>query len=366
MKRREFLTTVMAISIVAAAFFNLLLHAETTLVPTKNDTVKLRFKEDGTFKIAQITDPHFGILYPTVPNNDKDSIKLIAEIIEIENPQLVVYTGDIIVGGDIYKGWDDILRPCIESKTPWAVVLGNHDDEAGVNRKQIIDYLKNKPYSVTEPGPENITGVGNYVLEILNGEKVAFLLYCLDSNAYSPIKEVNGFDWFRPDQIAWYKSQSHEYTKQNNGQPFPALAFFHIPLCEYAEMIHFNGSEHWSHKTLLLCDGKMVPFKGKIIGDRKEYEGTGVNSGMFLAMLECRDVMGTFVGHDHRNDYIGLRHGIALGYGRCSGTYIPELHGARLIEISNSGERSFKTWIRLYGGEKIHDIQVPQHLIEKK
>ncbi|MDR0610444.1 MAG: metallophosphoesterase family protein [Planctomycetaceae bacterium] len=346
MKRREFLTTAATVSTVAAAFSNSLLHAdEITFVPTKKDTEKLRFKEDGTFKIAQITDTH----YRTNAGIAKESVNLIAEIIEMEKPQLVVYTGDIVVQGDIYKGWDDILRPCVESKTPWAVVLGNHDDEGGVSRQQIINHIKNKPYSMTESGSEKITGVGNYVLEIFNGEKVIFLLYCLDSNAYSPIKTAKGYDWFKPDQIAWYRSQSNEYTKQNNGQPFPALAFFHIPLCEYGEMIH---------------------FKGKIIGERKEKECSGaVNSGMFLAMLECRDVMGTFVGHDHLNDYIGLRHGVALGYGRFSGTkttYVKEPHGARIIEISNSGERSFKTWIRLRGGEIIHEIQVPQDLIEKK
>ncbi|MDR2346709.1 MAG: metallophosphoesterase [Planctomycetaceae bacterium] len=338
MLRRDFLKTAAAIGAAASSVSSVstILHAESA-----DDYIKpkLQFTDNGTFKIAQITDTHY--------RNDKDfareSIKLIAETIEAEKPQLVVYTGDIVVSVNIYKGWDDILSPCIESKTPWAVVLGNHDDEAKVSRKQIIDHIKGKPFSVTEPGPENIKGCGNYVLPIFDGNKTAFLIYCMDSNAYSPIKNLRGYDWFDRSQIEWYKSQSIEYTKNNENKPLPALAFFHIPLNEYAEMIH---------------------FKNKIIGERNENECCGlVNSGMFLAMLESRDIMGIFVGHDHVNDYVGLRHGIALGYGRFSGTkttYVKEPHGSRIIEINNSGKRTFVTWIRLRNGEIIHKAEIPK------
>jgi hypothetical protein len=89
---------------------------------------------------------------------------------------------------------------------------------------------------------------------------------------------------------------------------------------------------------------------------------------MFLAMLESRDVMGVFVGHDHVNDYIGLRHGVALGYGRFSGTattYNKGQHGARIIELNNTGNRNFKTWIRLRDGEIINNIQIPDDLNKK-
>jgi hypothetical protein len=341
MLRREFLKSAATIGVVASGVVSTL-RADDAV---SNPKSKLQFTDNGTFKIVQITDTH----YRTDKDFSKESVKLIAETIEAEKPQLVVYTGDIVVSVDIYKGWDDILSPCIESKTAWAVVLGNHDDEAKVSRKQIIDHIKNKPFSVTESGPDDIGGGGNYVLEILDGDKEKFLLYCMDSNAYSPIKNIKGYGWFNAKQIAWYKSQSSEYKKKNDNKPLPALAFFHIPLNEYAEMVH---------------------FKNKIIGDRAEKECCGaINSGMFLAMVEGGDVMGVFVGHDHVNDYVGLRHGIALGYGRFSGTkttYVKEPHGARVIEINNSGNRSFKTWIRLRDGKIIHETQIPDDFAEKK
>ena len=65
------------------------------------------------------------------------------------------------------------------------------------------------------------------------------------------------------------------------------------------------------------------------------------------------DVVGTFVGHDHINDYWGELFGIRLCYGRASGynTYGKEgfNHGARVIRLTK-GERQFESWLRLDDG----------------
>jgi hypothetical protein len=63
--------------------------------------------------------------------------------------------------------------------------------------------------------------------------------------------------------------------------------------------------------------------------------------------------MGTFVGHDHVNDFEGTLFGLRLCYGRGSGfsTYgrdgMPR--GARMIEMKE-GERGFETWMSLENG----------------
>lgn len=57
--------------------------------------------------------------------------------------------------------------------------------------------------------------------------------------------------------------------------------------------------------------------------------------------------MGTFVGHDHDNDYVVAQNGIALGYGRYSGddsTYNNLRPGARLIVVEE-GKQGFESWI---------------------
>ena len=80
-----------------------------------------------------------------------------------------------------------------------------------------------------------------------------------------------------------------------------------------------------------------------------------LNSGLFAALVEARDVMGAFCGHDHLNDFEGELHGIRLAYGRASGfgDYGREgfPRGARIIRLF-AGERRFETWVRIEGGAR--------------
>ena len=63
--------------------------------------------------------------------------------------------------------------------------------------------------------------------------------------------------------------------------------------------------------------------------------------------------MGVFVGHDHDNDFIGIDKGIALGYGRVTGTdaYGVLTRGARIIELYES-KYKFDTWISTPSGRE--------------
>ncbi|MCD7977389.1 MAG: hypothetical protein LUG51_09605 [Tannerellaceae bacterium] len=89
-----------------------------------------------------------------------------------------------------------------------------------------------------------------------------------------------------------------------------------------------------------------------------------INTGMFTAMLMQGDVMGTFVGHDHVNDYIFNYYNIALAYGRFSGsknTYTGLKNGVRVIELTED-EDGFDTWIRLDDKQVIDRIKFPEQL----
>lgn len=58
---------------------------------------------------------------------------------------------------------------------------------------------------------EGIKGEGNHILPIYSskdGNKTAALLYCLDTNAYSKIKTVKGYDWIGRSQIDWYSAKA--------------------------------------------------------------------------------------------------------------------------------------------------------------
>jgi 3',5'-cyclic AMP phosphodiesterase CpdA len=303
----------------------------------------LRMNSDGKFKIVQFTDLH----YKTGHEATKEPVELIKETLAAEKPDLVVFTGDVVTMQPTLEGWDAVLAPVEAAKIQWAVAFGNHDDEKDKSRVEIMEHIMRKPHCLASKGPDNITGTGNYTLEVLAGDSLDFLLYFMDSNSYPTIEGLKGYGWFEFDQIEWYRNLSRDYTARNGGQPVKALAFFHIPLNEYTEM---------------------TVARKKIIGMKNENECPGaINTGMFAAMRSCGDVMATFAGHDHDNDYIGYHNGIILAYGRFSGaknTYTHMIHGARIIELSQ-GEKNFRTRIRLRGGSVINKVD-SNDLLPKK
>ncbi len=298
----------------------------------------LKFREDGRFKIVQYTDIHWQNGDPT----DQKSAALMQSITEAEAPDLIVLTGDILSGG----GCDDAigsLRQVIEiterEGIPWTAVFGNHDDEGTANRQELTEAMQESDLSLVEPGPEDVPGVGNYVLTVQsahNSEPEA-LLYFIDSGSYAPT-DIGGYDWIKRAQIEWFLSESARYNG-TAGDPLPALAFFHIPIPEYHEVWDFHTCHGVKYEDI--CAPK-------------------INTGFFAALHETGDVIGTFVGHDHINDFWGELHGIRLCYGRASGynTYGKDgfPRGGRVIELIE-GERQFETWLHLDNGTIVRDQQ---------
>ena len=177
-----------------------------------------------------------------------------------------------------------------------------------------------------------------------DNNKPAAALYCLDSRSYAPKPHKNGveYGWIEPSQVDWYCKNSAEITENNNNHPLPSLAFFHIPLPEYNTL--------WDSKSTTSINIEGVK-KEKVSCPKK-------NTGLFSAMLKNKDVMGTFVGHDHDNDYTGVLDGIMLSYGRKFGacSYGSLEKGTRVIELTE-GKNCFDTWIRNADGKIVDKIR---------
>ena len=299
----------------------------------------LQFRADGTFKIVQFTDLH----WKNGEAEDEQTYALMKQILEQETPDLIVFTGDVIESEKTLtprEAFLDSVKIADQCGIPWAVVFGNHDAEEGITREELMELQQQSEFCVSESGPAEIKGVGNFVIEVQGAisQKVAAALYCFDSGSYS-LEQVEGYEWIDMTQIGWYIEQSAEFTKNNNGRPIPALAFFHIPLPEYQEL--------WN---LYTCYGH-------------NYEGVGsplVNSGLYAAFIKMKDVKGTFAGHDHVNDFWGDLHGIRLCYGKATGFNgygkVGLTRGARVIELKEN-VAGFNTWLRLEDGTK-QDQQV--------
>jgi 3',5'-cyclic AMP phosphodiesterase CpdA len=304
----------------------------------------LRFRADGTFTIVQLTDVH----WTDGEEPDLRARALIEAVLDAEKPDLVVLTGDIVEGSaahDPAEACRQAVAPIEARGLPWAAVFGNHDDEGPLSREQLLAVLRSSPHCLAERGPQNLTGIGNYALRVASTSSgsLAAALYFLDSNAYDA-RGLGDYAWIGHDQIGWYRRTSRrlaaQYAAVTAEQPLPALAFFHIPFPEYEEV--------WRSRT---CRG----HRGEPVC------GPPLNSGFFTALVEAGDVVGTFAGHDHLNDFEGELHGIRLCYGRATGYsgYGAEgfPRGARVVRLTEAS-RVFETWIRLDDGSVVTDPPV--------
>jgi len=316
-----------------------LIFSSAILSVSYGQTPVLKFKAGKKFRIIQFTDVHFrGDSY-----RSDSALVMIEKMIRAEKPDLAVFTGDIVTSVNTMKAWQTFSDAISKLRVPWALILGNHDIEGEITGKQIMDILAKKPYSLTQNGPQNIAGNGNFFLKVQSSgsTKTAALLYFFDSHSGFKTKTDRGeYEWIAFNQVEWYRQQSEKLTKENGGKCYPALAFFHIPLIEYKEVV-----------------GKPTTF-----GNQNEgVSSPDVNTGMYAALLECGDVMGTFVGHDHNNNFIGCLRNICLAFGQSSGrqAYGSIGKGARII-VLYEGQRKFDTWtLKWYDCDRDKDIWTP-------
>ncbi|KAF9351310.1 hypothetical protein BGX34_000682 [Mortierella sp. NVP85] len=306
---------------------------------------KLRFHEDGSFKILQFADIHmatgphscYGAPFSMACKGDINTIEMMERVLDAEKPDLVAYTGDNVDGVTSKDAYSTILKyskPVIDRGIPWAIIFGNHDEEGDLTREEMMSSVQDLPYSLSQRGPLGISGTGNYYLSIYKHkhghrrdhcqgswtrdmgsdteekeqgteqeteneddlEKSSFTLYFLDSGAYSFSPTYPGWDWIKEDQVEWFRQTSRSITSHYPKDQVPnALAFFHIPIPEYA-LVDNDGRDDKE---------KSVRTKnGRIVGSKNERVSAPLyNSGMFEAFFESKDVRATTVGHDHLNDY---------------------------------------------------------------
>ena len=296
----------------------------------------LTFSDEGHFKILQLTDLHLG----ETEEIDAKTVEFIRTMINMSKPDIVLVTGDSLSGnywkmhgkpqGYFKKAWDKWTLPFRELKVPYAYLLGNHDDEADLTRREIMKIDMTHEYSLSNMSEPELSGISVYTLKVHSGKnpgKVVTNLWVFDSGAHE-CEGVPGYGCVERDQVAWYNNESEEFRK-NHGTEVHHLAFLHIPISEYLTLYN----------------------KGEFRGLRGEYIGCPqVNTGFFESIKKNKDITGIFVGHDHLNDMEGWLDGVELTYGRKSGygSYGPEAHiirGGRVIELKETVEKDGKVKI---------------------
>lgn len=155
-----------------------------------------------------------------------------------------------------------------------------------------MSILQDLPFSLCDPGPEHVDGIGNFCLEILApapSQLSLSTLYFLDSHGQKPSKIHNpDYDPIKQSQIDWFKntSQARRNAREKSGndvRPHLSLVFLHIPLPEFK-------NRHLSIRS----------------GHRREpTEGPRFNTHFYDALVN-EGISALGCGHDHVNDFCAL------------------------------------------------------------
>jgi hypothetical protein len=154
-----------------------------------------------------------------------------------------------------------------------------------------MSILQNLPFSLCEPGPEDVDGIGNYYLQIygsIPSQLPLMTFYFLDSHGQPRGMIHNDYDHIKQSQIDWYVNASQALRsarkKDDNDNRFHlSFVFQHIPLPEFG------------YPNLSIRNGYR----------REPTEGPSYNSHLYDALVkENTNVI--ICGHDHLNNFCGL------------------------------------------------------------
>lgn len=331
------------------------------------DTVVIKKDPNKDFKILNLTDIQF---------NDTADIgkrsyteKTIRQLIETEKPDLITMTGDQVWMAFQKQSQKDLIKFMDSFGIPWAPVFGNHDGEGNADKEWLADRYIESEHCLFKKGPNNIGGVGNYIINITEGDKIVQSLIMMDSGSwrgYDGMPEERkmfdkaikpdtqefilnddgtvkvdafgtGYQFISESQIAWYRWAVEGAKKVNGGETPESVLFFHIAIPEfYSAYIQWKDSGY----------DPAIGFGEK----REEVCCPSVNSGLFDAVKELGSTKNIVVGHDHVNNYSVMYEGVRLTYGLKTGDRCyanDDLNGGTILTITDSGVTTEHKYVKI-------------------
>lgn len=282
--------------------------------------MKLTYREDGTFKIVQLTDLHIG----SMPHHEDDykTFALIDKAFENLDADLVIITGDLIWSEGVPNAdlvFTELLGRINKHNVPVAITYGNHDSEDEFTRGEMRKLEEILTNHVEKKNAFIIDDRESYTIEIYdpNGETIKNVLYVFDSGAAAPLP-IGEYDWIHPEQVNWFNNVSKQYKHGLNKKT--DLVFMHIPIPEY-----------WQAAKNILS--------GECKETNDMISAPYINTGLFASLYMNGQVAAVFCGHDHDNNFVGELYGIQLVYGQVSGyqCYGENERGARIIQLMANG-----------------------------
>ncbi len=325
---------------------------------------KLQFREDGTFKILQLSDIQDNLYLQPLTKN------FIIDLLDRTQPDLVILTGDNIGPNKAFTKWGNkrLIKNVMDifegRGIRVAAVFGNHDGENRMTKDEQLAFYQEYTCFIgaeTEEG-KALTGSGTYNLPVMSSKdegKTVFNLWLFDSQEYNEENDLGGYGCVQKDQIEWYVKTEKALTDENGGKPVPSLAFQHIIIPEVYEVLLETGeAENWeiTFTTEDYAEGYSM-IKSDIVytlPEKYRDEDTFLSetccspeysNGQVQAMIENGNVLGIASGHDHKNSFVIPYKGVdiiqtpTVGFG----SYGDENRGARVITLNEKDLSAYDT-----------------------
>lgn len=326
---------------------------------------EIKFKSTGTIRIMQVSDPQ------DMKYVRKAMVKMLDTAYDKLKPDLVVFTGDNILGNHLLdarfgtkqiasgkaatmqimkESIHHICEPLEKRKIPFAMIYGNHDDMNLVSKDEQADIYRSYSMCLPMNTRNGRVDCDTYNIPILGSEsgKPVFNLYMMDSAWYDK-KEDKCYQAIKSETVEWYKQTSAKLTSENGGNPVPSLLFAHIPLPAITNLIEQCGQNDIGALKTEKGWYRLRPDIAR--GSMKEYPCIlEEDNGLFEAALECGDVKGIVSGHDHRNCFEGNYKGIEFIQTSCASfrCYGDENRGVRIFDINEYDPENYMTYFFNY------------------
>ena len=282
-----------------------------TAYPVEAYRTTMQYYED--FKILQLTDLHLGI-----ESDVAKQLEIVKKAIRTEQPDLVLLTGDnfMYASKGVVKALISTLNAECEALTAsrggrltkFTLTFGNHDNQGDYPRYYINEVIgtyvtadgneiaDKKFAAFADYKDDNLFGLTNFYIDLVDDRTkgrdtvdVKYRLHVIDSNSYHFVGPDYDYDVIHAEQL---QHALRVYEQATTDKSYIGMAFFHIPLYEYAE----------AYKQY--CEAADPSLVGQ--GEFREGVLYGYENNGAYASLRAANIAAFFCGHDHVNygDYL--------------------------------------------------------------
>ena len=307
----------------------------------------LRFGEDGTFTILQITDPQDDAVLAD------GLVNFIEQSIALTEPDFIVLTGDIVedsrpadLGSDdepfkegvaaadretalanVRACVEQLFAPLEESGIPYAVTQGNNDYKSGITTEDWLQIYAEYPGCISVDMSADSEGHIDTFVPVLasDSDAVAFGLWLLDNGR-----------GFNDEQRSWMQTYDNADV--------PGVVFEHIPTSDVQYL--FEKCSPWADGAF--ADGLGIyRLNAAIATGHAETALQGDTSDSQADLWKEKNVIGAFFGHLHTSGFTGTYDGVNMGltYGCQFAKAGP--YGVRTI-VLNEADGSLQTDLYTY------------------